>query len=505
MFSIVNLSIESLRPNDYNPNMMTGEEFKELICEVKRLQRVPKPIVVRKDHQGYLIVDGEHNWKAAQEAGLKELPCEIITADDFESMFQTFKRNQHGTHNPIKLGKMFQRMMKEKGLSQRGLAEKMDVSEGTIRNALLYVRAEERAGEGTCVDEMDIRHIRWYLALPEKVAQAWWHGGAKIDDLYIKDAYTEWQMDSDFQMEKVIKKYEVLTPLFEMINYSWDKSKGFKKTLKRVFEIMRWENQWLRACGDIDREELRKYSKFYFKEKAFRLETLERLDDIMELIISPEQPSSFYITSEELGEILEESANQKESYYDFRNRIVVLIQEKTGKLIKDSYYTKHQLMEQQIQASEAPEYIKKSEQNVEVKILLWKTKTGEGYWAGEDCTYLEEAVKRVAEKKCLFYQDSPGWEINGALNWQLELEIKRLESEKMIRDFSSIEFAKKIVDFLNIYSNESFANEKACMITILEQLKKVELYALFNMLRNAMDWSDRTAMISALAEQLRGA
>lgn len=57
---------------------------------------------------------------------------------------------------------------------------------------------------------------------------------------------------------------------------------------------------------------------------------------------------------------------------------------------------------------------------------------------------------------------------------------------------------------LGIYSENS-AKEKAYMISTLEQLKKVELYALFNMLRNAISGSERTAMIAALAEQLKSA
>ena len=67
----------------------------------------------------YLIVDGEHGWRAATKAGFQAIPCEIIEADDFEAMRQTYKRNQHGTHAPILLGKFFKRMMEEKGLSQR--------------------------------------------------------------------------------------------------------------------------------------------------------------------------------------------------------------------------------------------------------------------------------------------------------------------------------------------------------------------------------------------------
>src|SRR5690606_29130015 len=91
----------AIKPNDYNPNRMTDDEFAELVAEVRHLGRLPKPVVVRPNGDGYVIVDGEHGWRAAQEVGLPEITCEVIEVDDFEAMRQTYKRNQHGQHNPV--------------------------------------------------------------------------------------------------------------------------------------------------------------------------------------------------------------------------------------------------------------------------------------------------------------------------------------------------------------------------------------------------------------------
>ena len=136
------LTISSLSANTYNPNQMSDEEFAELVAEVRRLDRLPKPVVVRRHEQeGYVIVDGEHGWRAAREVGLTEVLCEVIDADDFEARRQTFKRNQHGTHDPVRLGRMFQHMKAARRLSQRKLAEAVGVSEGTIRNAVVYAEA----------------------------------------------------------------------------------------------------------------------------------------------------------------------------------------------------------------------------------------------------------------------------------------------------------------------------------------------------------------------------
>ena len=127
------LAVKALYPNSYNPNQMDEAGFEELVCEVRHLGRVPKPVVVRatKDDSNYEIVDGEHSWRAAKEVGLESVDCEIVEVDDFEAMCQTYKRNQHGSHNPVKLGQMFQKMCSEKILSGRKLAKQIGVSEGT--------------------------------------------------------------------------------------------------------------------------------------------------------------------------------------------------------------------------------------------------------------------------------------------------------------------------------------------------------------------------------------
>src|SRR5215207_3238502 len=189
------LRTEDLKPNDYNPNRMTEEEFAELVEEVRHLGRVPKPVVVRNRYAGdvsageYQIVDGEHGWRAAKEVGLEEITCEVIEADDFEAMRQTYKRNQHGTHDRAALGEMFGRMKEERGISNRELAKEINVSEGTIRNALIFAEAAElrkryAPDKGATKDdfyfsEMTTERARDYVKLPEGIRDKWLNAGAQ--------------------------------------------------------------------------------------------------------------------------------------------------------------------------------------------------------------------------------------------------------------------------------------------------------------------------------------
>lgn len=232
------IPVQALAANEYNPNRMTDSEFAELVAEIEHLGRVPKPIVARPNGEAYLIVDGEHCWRAAQEAGLSEVACEVIEVDEFEAMRQTYKRNQHGTHNPVLLGRMFLRMMEERGLSGRALAEEMDVSEGTVRNALTYVEAAEmrnsyaqaggdRGGvlvgplsaprQQTLEEEissLSVRQVRTYTSLPKDIRDTWLNAGAdsgKLDEaLRItfedesgKKGIYELDMDSLLELERL--------------------------------------------------------------------------------------------------------------------------------------------------------------------------------------------------------------------------------------------------------------------------------------------------------------
>ena len=193
----VMISTSQLSANKYNPNEMTETEFSEFVAEVRHLGRLPKPVVVRRDGDGYVIVDGEHAWRAATEVGLEHVPCEIIEADDFEAMRQTYKRNQHGTHDPVRLGRMFQSMIDSRSLSVRALAKEIAVSEGTIRNALVYAEAAELRNSyappdsddesdvgDSLISNLSIREVRAYVSLPGPVRDIWLVAGGSLKVLH---------------------------------------------------------------------------------------------------------------------------------------------------------------------------------------------------------------------------------------------------------------------------------------------------------------------------------
>src|SRR3954454_8552194 len=143
------LTVGDLPPNDWNPNRPGDEEGARLDEEVRRRGGVPQPVVVRaRPGGGWQIIDGEHRWAAAKRAGHAEVCCEVVAADDFEAMRQTFVRNERGKRDPVRAGRLFRRMMdlRQAGASpdrrtQRAFAREHNLDEGTLRNYLLYARA----------------------------------------------------------------------------------------------------------------------------------------------------------------------------------------------------------------------------------------------------------------------------------------------------------------------------------------------------------------------------
>jgi hypothetical protein len=196
---------------------MTVEEHDELVTEIKHLGHIPKPIVLRKNESGYQIVDGEQSYTAVLELGWSELPMgsyELIEADDFEAMRQTYKRNQHGKHDKYLEGLLFQRMMTEKGLSQRQLADETEVSEGTVRNALEYVKAIEVRNSYAdwkfrdlkeTIAKLSVRDVRAVNEMPLELGDLWLNSGAKAEDLPGPGWYAGYN-----------EKLAVLIPLFRV-------------------------------------------------------------------------------------------------------------------------------------------------------------------------------------------------------------------------------------------------------------------------------------------------
>lgn len=113
------LPLDALRPNAWNPQRMDIDEF-ELLIEAMRDGGMLDPILVvpiadEKDASDFVILGGEHRWRAAGELGWDTIPAIVLTEDRFQEKdlqkFITLRMNTiHGNLNPEKFRDLYEDM-----------------------------------------------------------------------------------------------------------------------------------------------------------------------------------------------------------------------------------------------------------------------------------------------------------------------------------------------------------------------------------------------------------
>lgn len=105
---IVMIPTKDIAPNEYNPNVVPEAIMKQLKTSIKE-NGIEQPVLVRKTENFdvtklYIIIDGEHRWRTAQDLGLKEIPCTVKDISEHEAMIQTINMNKlRGEFDQLKL------------------------------------------------------------------------------------------------------------------------------------------------------------------------------------------------------------------------------------------------------------------------------------------------------------------------------------------------------------------------------------------------------------------
>lgn len=112
--------ITSLVPNPANINQMDETTLQRLVDEIKEVGFIDPIDVVPREDQKYLILGGEHRWRAANIAGLSYVPCVIHTDEKWndEDIFNlvAFRLNVlKGSQNPEKFMKTYERLSQKFG------------------------------------------------------------------------------------------------------------------------------------------------------------------------------------------------------------------------------------------------------------------------------------------------------------------------------------------------------------------------------------------------------
>src|SRR5690554_4022574 len=142
--SIVELELESIEVNPFQPRTSFNEEsLRELASSIRELG-VIQPITVRKlEFNKYQLVSGERRFRASKLVGLETIPAYIRIANDQESLEMALVENiQRQDLDPIEIALSYHRLIEEIEVTQEELSERVGKNRSTIANYLRLLRLD---------------------------------------------------------------------------------------------------------------------------------------------------------------------------------------------------------------------------------------------------------------------------------------------------------------------------------------------------------------------------
>ena len=171
------LPTSALRPNARNPRRSFAAADLEELAASLRERGIIQPIVVRSLRgvpDGYEIIAGERRWRAAQRAGLHEVPVVVIEATDAEALQLAIIENvQRADLNPLEEAEGYRALMEEFHNSQEEIAKIVGKSRSYIANTLRLLKLPD-AVKGYIQDgRLTAGHARMLIGEPnaEQLAQ----------------------------------------------------------------------------------------------------------------------------------------------------------------------------------------------------------------------------------------------------------------------------------------------------------------------------------------------
>jgi len=162
------LAIGRIKPGKYQPRTRMDETALNELADSIREQGLMQPILVRPvDGGSFEIIAGERRWRAAQRAGLTEVPALVKQVPDKSALALSLIENiQREDLNPLEEAVGLQRLIDEFGLTHEAAAKAVGRSRSTVTNLLRLTTLSKPAQEYLMNGGMEMGHARAMLALP---------------------------------------------------------------------------------------------------------------------------------------------------------------------------------------------------------------------------------------------------------------------------------------------------------------------------------------------------
>jgi ParB family chromosome partitioning protein len=166
------VSLASITPSPLQPRKeFAPDALQELVGSIRQ-HGIIQPLIVRQSDGRYELIAGERRWRAAQEAGLTEVPVIIRRATDLEVLEISLIENLQRTDlNPIEEAQGYARLAREFGMRQEDIALKVGRSRASVANAMRLLDLHPQIQVWLTQDLLSVGHAKVLLALKAQEEQ----------------------------------------------------------------------------------------------------------------------------------------------------------------------------------------------------------------------------------------------------------------------------------------------------------------------------------------------
>lgn len=165
----VELPIEEIRPNPYQPRKEFDKKSLEELSESIKTHGIFTPLLVRKSVSGYDLITGERRLRAAKMAGLKTVPAIQVEFTEEQMMEIAILENvQREDLNPIEEAAAYESLIQKLGYTQEKLAERVGKSREYCANIMRLLKLPEDVQSMVVNKQLTMSHVRPLLSLNDE-------------------------------------------------------------------------------------------------------------------------------------------------------------------------------------------------------------------------------------------------------------------------------------------------------------------------------------------------
>jgi ParB family chromosome partitioning protein len=166
------LAVERIDRNPYQPRQSFDDEDLSGLLESVRHHGILQPLVVRQTGDRFQLIAGERRLRAAQAAGMGEVPVRVVDFNDQQVLEAALAENiQRSDLNPIEKAQGFQEYLQRFKMTHEELAQRLGLDRSTVTNLVRLLELPPQVQTAVRVGQISAGHARALLAVTEPERQ----------------------------------------------------------------------------------------------------------------------------------------------------------------------------------------------------------------------------------------------------------------------------------------------------------------------------------------------